>query len=108
MPTQPKPNTLAEYPDNQSDSIPEGQQWWVYLVRCNDGTLYTGITTDLARRLRQHNGELAGGARYTRSRRPVHLAWCCTCNTRSEASREEYRVRRLSPERKLVLLKQGT
>ncbi|MEW6253246.1 MAG: GIY-YIG nuclease family protein, partial [Planctomycetota bacterium] len=43
--------------------------WWVYLVRCADGTLYTGITTDVERRLAEHNGAAGGGARYTRSRR---------------------------------------
>lgn len=103
MPTQPEQNTLAEQPDSLSDPTPAGQQWWVYLLRCADGSLYTGITTDLARRLRQHNGELTGGARYTRSRQPVHLVWHRACDTRSEAAREEYRVRRLSPRRKRTL-----
>ena len=47
--------------------------WHVYLLRCADDTLYCGVTTDLDRRLAQHNGRLAGGARYTRPRRPVAL-----------------------------------
>ena len=47
--------------------------WWVYLLRCGDGTLYTGITDDLDRRLAAHNA--GRGAKYTRSRRPVTLVW---------------------------------
>jgi len=47
--------------------------WCVYMLRCADGTLYTGITTDIARRVAEHNGKGGPGARYTRSRRPVHL-----------------------------------
>ena len=47
--------------------------WTVYVLECADGTLYTGIASDLDRRLRQHNGLLAGGPRYTSGRRPVRL-----------------------------------
>jgi len=47
--------------------------WHVYLLQCADGTLYCGVTTDLARRLKAHNGEAPGGAAYTRGRRPVKL-----------------------------------
>ena len=54
---------------------PQADGWWVYLVRCSDQTLYSGVTVDLTRRVRQHNGELVGGARYTRGRRPVELVW---------------------------------
>ena len=51
------------------------RQWHVYLVRCADGTLYTGVAIDVAARVAQHNGTLAGGARYTRARRPVKLLY---------------------------------
>lgn len=77
--------------------------WHVYLLMCADGTFYTGITTDPARRLRQHNGELTGGARYTQARRPVELAWQGPCESRSEAAKAEYRIRRLSRRQKLAL-----
>ena len=63
--------------------------WSVYLLQCADGTLYTGIARDLARRLRQHNGELAGGPRYTRGRRPVKLLWSDTAIDRSVAQQRE-------------------
>jgi putative endonuclease len=69
--------------------------WNVYLVRCADGTLYTGIATDVARRVAEHNGSDALGARYTRSRRPVVLVYAETVATRSEALKREHQIRRL-------------
>ena len=69
---------------------------FVYLVRCLDGSFYAGVTTDLKRRVRQHNGEIVGGANYTRARRPVALAWYKECENRSVAQQREYSVRRLS------------
>ena len=78
--------------------------WQVYLLECSDSTLYCGSTTDLARRLRQHNGELAGGARYTRSRRPVRLAAACRCPTRQAALRLEARIKKLGREQKIPAL----
>ncbi len=77
------------------------RSWWVYIVICGDGTLYTGCTTDLARRLRQHNGELVGGAKYTRPRRPVKLLGSMQVDNRSVAQREEARVKRLNRSQKL-------
>ena len=77
--------------------------WYVYLLRCSDDTLYTGITTDLVRRLRQHNGELAGGAKYTRAKRPVELVWSDHCANRSEASRLESWLKKLPRSQKLEL-----
>ena len=68
--------------------------WYVYLLQCSDGSFYTGVTTDLKRRLRQHNGEIVGGANYTRARRPVALAWYEACEDRSVAQQREYSVRR--------------
>ena len=75
-------------------SVEDGTTWFVYLVRCADSSFYTGVTTNLARRLRQHNGEIAGGAGYTRGRRPVCLVWSEACIDRSHAQRREYVVRR--------------
>lgn len=77
--------------------------WFVYLVRCSDDSFYTGVTTDLARRLRQHNGEISGGAGYTRGRRPVDLVWSEACVNRSDAQKREYAVRRSPRSTKLRL-----
>lgn len=70
--------------------------WWVYLLQCNDQSLYVGITTDLQRRLQEHNGMTPGGARYTRSRRPVRLVWSEPSDSRSAAAQREAAIRKLS------------
>jgi putative endonuclease len=76
---------------------------FVYLLRCADGTLYCGWSTDPDRRLRQHQSGTA--SRYTRRRRPVELVWSAQCADRSEAMREEVRIKRLSRAEKLVLVR---
>lgn len=81
--------------------------WHVYLLRCADGSLYTGVATDLARRLRQHNGELTGGARYTQGRRPVELVWSETCDSRADAQVREAQIKKLPRRDKLALAKAG-
>ena len=68
---------------------------FVYLLRCADGTLYCGWSTDPERRLRQHQAGTA--SRYTRTRRPVELVYTREFATRSEAMREEVRIKRLPP-----------
>ena len=79
-------------------------KWYVYIVECADGSLYTGITTDVNRRLLEHNYSFKS-AKYTRSRRPVHLVWSKEVEGgRSGASKEEYRIKRLSRKKKLDLI----
>lgn len=70
-----------------------------------DGTLYTGITTDLDRRILEHNGVLPGGARYTSGRKPVELAYWSAFDDRSQASKEEYRIKQLKTVEKFDLIK---
>ncbi|MDP2624861.1 MAG: tRNA dihydrouridine synthase DusB [Candidatus Peregrinibacteria bacterium] len=77
--------------------------WHVYIVECADKTLYTGITTDLERRMEEHNSSLQG-AKYTSGRRPVKLIYSCEMEDRSSASKEEYRIKNLSREEKGKLL----
>lgn len=77
--------------------------WFVYMLQCADGTLYTGITTDIDRRIAEHNGEGRLGARYTRSRRPVNLAYSEPVTSRAEASRREAAIKRLDRRRKQAL-----
>ena len=78
--------------------------WYVYILRCADGSLYTGVARDLQRRLLQHNGKLAGGSRYTRGRRPVELVWSDTESSRSAAQRREASIKKLRRDEKLLLL----
>ncbi len=68
---------------------------YVYILRCNDNSLYTGITTNLERRLRQHNGKIVGGAKYTSIRNPVELVFSEECDTRSNASKREYAIKHM-------------
>jgi predicted GIY-YIG superfamily endonuclease len=71
-----------------------GDRWFVYILRCADGSFYTGITTDLNRRCKQHNAGTA--SRYTRSRRPTRLIYQETHATRSQASKREAAIKALS------------
>jgi predicted GIY-YIG superfamily endonuclease len=67
---------------------------WVYILRCGDGSLYTGVARDVEERLRQH---AAGrGARYTRAHLPVAVVWTRACESWGEALREEYRIKQLT------------
>ena len=78
--------------------------YWVYIAECADRTFYTGIATDVPRRLLQHNGDKPNGARYTAARRPVALVYEAPFATRSEASKEEARIKRLSRREKELLI----
>jgi putative endonuclease len=76
--------------------------WWVYVVRCADGTLYTGVTTDVRRRLARHNAGTA--SKYTRARRPVELAYREPVRGRSAALRREAAIKRLTRRAKEALI----
>lgn len=78
--------------------------WHVYILECADGTLYTGSTNDLTRRVREHN-ESAQGAKYTKARRPVALRYESAHESRSEALKEEARIKALSRPGKQALLR---
>ena len=82
----------------------EQQYWYVYILSCADGSLYTGVTTDPARRVREHNEDDRLAARYTRARRPVALAWCERRNGRGDALRREIEIKRLTRRHKLALI----
>ena len=76
--------------------------WKVYIVSCCDGSLYTGITTDIEKRIAVHNA--GKGAKYTRSRRPVKLAWSEDCGDHSSALRRELEIKGMSREDKLRMI----
>ena len=78
--------------------------WFVYIVQCADDTLYTWITTDIERRVIEHNFS-DKAAKYTRIRRPVELVYSHIYNNRSDASKEEYRIKKLSKKQKNILIK---
>lgn len=82
-----------------------GMAWYVYVLRCGDGSLYTGSTTDVQRRLREH--QRGTGARYTRSRPPVELAYTEAAADRAAAQRREAAIKKLPRTEKLKLVGDG-
>jgi len=76
--------------------------WWVYIVRCVDGTLYTGISPDVEKRIRLHNE--GNGAKYTAGRRPVTLVYSEKLTDRSVASKREVAIKKLSRTQKEALI----
>jgi len=77
--------------------------WYVYILKCKDKTLYTGVTNDLGRRVDEHNNSDLG-AKYTRARRPVELVYSRRFKNRSRAQQEEWRIKKLSRGEKLGLI----
>lgn len=77
--------------------------YFVYILKCNDGSLYTGITTDIAKRLDEHNTKDTG-AKYTKARRPVKLIYEESSQNRSSASKREYEIKKLSRLKKFQLI----
>lgn len=77
--------------------------YFVYILSCHDQTLYTGITTDLERRLHEHNNT-DKGAKYTKLRRPVALVYSEEVENRSFASKREYEIKQLSRNKKVELI----
>ncbi len=71
------------------------QPWFVYILRCADNSLYTGVTIDVNKRLDQHNGVDKNGAKYTKARRPVKLVYQETSTSRSAACKREYAIKSL-------------
>ncbi len=81
------------------------RQWSLYIVRCADATLYTGIALDVEDRVRKHN--LGQGAKYTRGRGPIELVYTEQVGSRSAASRREAEIKRLPAARKRALVRNG-
>lgn len=78
--------------------------YFVYILECCDGSLYTGITTDVTKRLEEHNFS-DKGAKYTKARRPVKLLYEESSSDRSSASKREYAIKKLTRLKKLQLIK---
>ena len=81
----------------------EAKAWTIYMLRCADKSLYTGITTDVSRRVIEHN-TLKSGAKYTRSRRPVTLVYSQQTSSKSLASIRECELKKLSKKQKEELI----
>lgn len=79
------------------------KKWFVYILRCADGTLYTGMTDDVARRVEVHNS--GKGAKYTRGRIPVEAVYSEECESYSAALKREYAIKQLTRQEKLKMIK---
>jgi putative endonuclease len=77
--------------------------WYIYILKCSDGTLYTGSTNDLKKRVQTHN-EGKAAAKYTRARRPVKMVYSEKFGTKSEALKREWVIKKMSREEKINLL----
>ncbi len=104
----PVPHRLSRQELVSGDTPTPGaaNRWSVYILRCDDGSLYTGVSTDVERRFAEHAGN-ARGARYFNGRTPVAVAWREDGHTRSSAHRREAQIKRLSRREKLRLVRGG-
>ncbi len=76
--------------------------WHVYILKCSDSSLYTGITTDIKRRVKEHNFSVKG-AKYTRGRRPVECIYTENVDDKSSASKREWEIKKMSKAEKIKL-----
>lgn len=83
-------------------------RWFVYIVRCGDTTLYTGITTDINRREREHNEDNKRGSKFVRGKRPVKMVYWETYESQSEAQKREAAIKKWNRKYKLKLIEKGT
>ena len=79
--------------------------WYVYILECSDLTLYTGITNDVEKRIDTHNKKK--GAKYTKTRTPVKLVYQQSFETKSLAAKEEWRIKQLTRNKKILLINQN-
>ena len=100
--------------DNAFPMTPDGLEevmrescWSVYIIRCGDGSLYTGIATDVERRFGEHVSQGPKAAKYLRGRLPLEIVYRKEIGSRSEASKEEMRIKRLGVKRKVGLVNDG-
>ena len=82
------------------------KQWFMYVVECVDGTLYTGVTNNIERRINEHNYGMKA-AKYTRSRRPVRLVYAKLYQGRSCAMKAEYKFKKLTRKKKLEIINES-
>ena len=80
--------------------------WFLYVLRCSDSTFYTGVTTDVQRRLNEHNTS-PKGAKYTKTRRPTELVYWISFEDRSKAQKAEYRFKKLTRRQKEEIINEN-
>jgi putative endonuclease len=86
----------------KKEKLVEESKWFTYMVECSDNTFYTGISTDVFKRIIKHNS--GKGAKYTKARTPVKLVYVQKFDDKSSASKEEWRIKQLTREEKLQMI----
>lgn len=100
MPKSNQPS--VSQPDNPAQK--PGKPWYIYLLRCADNSLYAGVTTDLTRRVKEHNGKSKAAAKYTRVRQPVELVYFEQVANRVAATKREYQIKQLTKQQKETMI----
>ncbi|MFT4547127.1 MAG: putative endonuclease [Pseudoalteromonas tetraodonis] len=106
LPSFPGGNPLPLAPDGLKEVMNESR-WSVYIIRCGDGSLYTGIATDVERRFGEHVSQGSKAAKYLRGRLPLEIVYRREIGSRSEASKEELRIKRMGVKGKMSLVDGG-
>lgn len=94
--------TKKKITEEEADCL-DKMKYFVYILECNDGTLYTGWTTDIDKRVLAHN-QLKTGAKYTSARRPVKMVYSEECVGKKEAMRREYEIKQMTRIQKMKLV----
>ncbi len=79
-------------------------KWFIYILECSDSSYYCGITTNIERRLKQHLGEMKGGAKYTHSRKPCYLVYQEQTSSRKDALKREIEIKKMTKSEKIKLI----
>ncbi|MFT4928447.1 MAG: putative endonuclease [Phenylobacterium sp.] len=98
------PQASQQPPQPKKAAASTNSPWYVYILRCADNSLYTGITTDVLRREREHNGHQRVAAKYTRARQPVKMIYHETLSNRSCATRREMAIKKMQKKHKEILI----
>ena len=106
-----KAQSLVIPPEDVEESVAKVRSavvWWLYVIQCSDGSLYTGVSTDVQRRYAEHQQQGPKTARYLRGRAPLQLVFSVKVGDRGQALKLEYRVKQLSRSEKLQMITNGT
>ncbi|RBP85597.1 GIY-YIG nuclease family protein [Marinomonas rhizomae] len=93
--------------EQEEQSIFKGQEWSLYMIKTRLNTLYTGISTDVERRFKEHSGMSKRGARYLKGKGPLELVWHQTVGSKSDALVLEHKVKKLNRRQKISLINGG-
>lgn len=101
-------SSIDQNPNSDEQVKKPNKPWYTYLLRCADNSLYAGVTTDLKRRVKEHNGKSKAAAKYTRVRQPVELVYFEQVANRVVATKREYQIKQLTKQQKETMVARFT